>query len=65
MNSPPTEEEDIEVLLARAYPGLSEAERAEVLLDLQLLCRWVLEQVELDTPALRDIAEPVHTTTES
>lgn len=45
-------EDTITTLIAETYPNLSKAERREVRLDLELMARWLLNQVELDTPAL-------------
>lgn len=55
MTIPITHEEDVATLLASAYPGLTEAERQEVRLDLELVSRWLLKQVELETPALKNL----------
>lgn len=46
----------LETLLATAYPEGPEALRREVLLDLTLISHWLLEQVELDSPALKELA---------
>lgn len=55
MSIPIAYDEDIEVLLTEAYPNLTDSERKEVRLDLELVCRWLLEQVELENPALKII----------
>lgn len=55
MAIPTTPEENLTALLASAYPELTEAERQEVRLDLELVCRWLLEQVELENPALKNL----------
>jgi hypothetical protein len=55
MTIPPTTEEEVSTLLAGSYPGLTEAERREVLVDLEQLSRWLLEQVELENPALEEL----------
>jgi hypothetical protein len=55
MTIPITREEDIAALLASTYPELTEAERQEVRLDLELVSRWLLKQVELENPALKNI----------
>lgn len=54
MTIPKTAEESTETLLQRAYPELTEAERQEVRLDLELVARWLLEQVELGNPVLEE-----------
>ena len=55
MTIPINAEENIETLLHRVYPELTEAERQEVRLDLELIARWLLEQVELGNPVLEEV----------
>lgn len=56
MTIPITPDENLSSLLVSSYPELTDAERQEVRLDLELVCRWLLEQVELENPALKNIA---------
>jgi hypothetical protein len=55
MTIPTTVDGELDTLLIRAYPELTEAELQDVRLDLGLIARWLLEQVELGNPALETL----------
>lgn len=48
-----SDKETVDKLLEKAYPNFTYEQRQEARLDLELVSRWLLEQIELGNPAFQ------------